>query len=439
MNLMYMKKQTTSLRLSMVNKIYSKSTNGPSFYETLGSPKFVSAPMVDQSSLSWRLLVKQNGVDLAYSQMMHARNFMIDKNYRHDCIDWDNYNHTSGRMEETLQAKTLDQPLIVQLAGDDPDVLVKAGGYIQHDVAAIDLNLGCPQKIAKRGNYGAYLLKDQTRIVKLLSTMVKELKCPITAKIRVFDNDDDTLRLCHAIQECGISMLAVHGRTVKASKLFVGEVNWNIIKKIKQELSIPIIANGGISSKKDALDCLEYTQADGVMSSEALLENPKLFSKQENSDYLFHNDFVRYQLQTVNEYLDILSSYPLPRPLNQVVRGHLFKMLFRFLESPYHHDLRDILAKGNYEQMRSVVYSLQDRMQTTVQLDTEKALSMGYISNRTWYMRHRDEKASNRILSIPKNRKILVNNNNDDNKNDDALNKLSLLKEKLLSKQNLNK
>ena len=75
---------------------------------------------------------------------MHARNFMIDPNYRNDCIDWndEHYVHISGRPNDTIKAKSLDQPLIVQLAGDDPDVLVKAGSFVQHNVAAIDLNLG---------------------------------------------------------------------------------------------------------------------------------------------------------------------------------------------------------------------------------------------------------------------------------------------------------
>ena len=223
-----------------------------SFFESIGSPKFISAPMVDQSNLAWRLLVRENGADLAFSQMMHARNFMTDKNYRSDCIDWDDYTH-SGGITESLKSEKLDKPLIVQLAGDDPDVLVGAGKYLHHDVAAIDLNLGCPQKIAKRGNYGAYLLPDKALIVKCLSAMVNQLDCPITAKIRCLSTDEETLDLCRAIEDCGVSMLTVHGRTVDSNKLFVSPCNWDIIRKIKNTLSIPVIANGGIACRDDAL------------------------------------------------------------------------------------------------------------------------------------------------------------------------------------------
>ena len=223
-----------------------------SFFESIGSPKFISAPMVDQSNLAWRLFVKQNGADLAFSQMMHARNFMTDKNYRSDCIDWDDYTHIDGEIE-SQRSKALDKPLIVQLAGDDPVALVGAGKYLHNDVAAIDLNLGCPQKIAKRGNYGAYLLPDKTLIVKLLSAMVNELDCPITAKVRCLGTDAETLDLCKAIENCGVSMITVHGRTVDSNKLFVGPCDWEIIRKVKNTLSIPVIANGGISCREDAL------------------------------------------------------------------------------------------------------------------------------------------------------------------------------------------
>ena len=222
------------------------------FYESIGSPKFISAPMVDQSNLAWRLLVRENGADLAFSQMMHARNFMTDKNYRSDCVDWDDYTH-SGGIQEAERAKKLDGPLIVQLAGDDPHVLVEAGKYLHHDVAAIDLNLGCPQKIAKKGNYGAYLLPDKALIVKLLSAMVQNLDCPITAKVRCLSTDKETLDLCKAIEDCGVSMITVHGRTVDSNKLFVTPANWDIIRQVKNSLSIPVIANGGIACRDDAI------------------------------------------------------------------------------------------------------------------------------------------------------------------------------------------
>lgn len=144
-------------------------------------------------------------------------------------------------------------------------------------VSACDLNLGCPQKIAKRGNYGAYLLPDRKKVISVLDAMVRNLACPVTVKIRRLESDEETISLCQEIESIGVSMITVHGRTVTSSKLYTGPVDWKIIKDIKSAVSIPIIANGGVSCFSDALDCLQETGADGVMSSEALLENPKLF------------------------------------------------------------------------------------------------------------------------------------------------------------------
>ena len=191
------------------------------FYESIGKPKFISAPMVSQSYLPWRLLVRQNGVDLAYSQMLHARNFKNVNNYRKDCVDWENYEHISGSRELAERARKLDSMHIAQLAGDDPDTLVDAGRLIQNSVLAIDLNLGCPQKIAKKGNYGAYLLPHKELIVKLLTAMVEGLACPVTCKVRVLSTEKETLELCRAIEGCGVSMLTVHGRQVRLLVLMV--------------------------------------------------------------------------------------------------------------------------------------------------------------------------------------------------------------------------
>ena len=130
------------------------------FYESLGSPKMICAPMVDQSELAWRLLTRSHGVDLCFTQMILAKQLLIAKDYRRDCMDWLNYenlekvNHISpsyslkcGISEEKLfearsKAAELDRTLIVQLAGDNTDALIKAGKMLQSKAAAIDLNLG---------------------------------------------------------------------------------------------------------------------------------------------------------------------------------------------------------------------------------------------------------------------------------------------------------
>eukprot|EP01054_Gregarina_sp_Poly1_P001182 Gregarina_sp_Poly_1__1181@NODE_128_length_13277_cov_115_450643_g114_i0_p12_GENE_NODE_128_length_13277_cov_115_450643_g114_i0NODE_128_length_13277_cov_115_450643_g114_i0_p12_ORF_typecomplete_len131_score5_02Dus/PF01207_17/1_9e34ScsC_N/PF18312_1/1_1e02ScsC_N/PF18312_1/0_63DHO_dh/PF01180_21/0_03_NODE_128_length_13277_cov_115_450643_g114_i084908882 len=119
--------------------------------QVLKSPRFVMGPMVNQSELQYRILVSRYGVQLSYSPMMHARLFATDAKYR----------------DKIFQSRPsdVDRPIVAQLCGSDPEVVVKAGALLQDHVDAIDLNCGCPQGIAKRGKYGAYLLSNPELIV----------------------------------------------------------------------------------------------------------------------------------------------------------------------------------------------------------------------------------------------------------------------------------
>eukprot|EP01041_Mallomonas_annulata_P012477 gene12477-26247_t len=440
------KSSSLKRHMALVNQVYRgylqplSAIRGNSFFDNLKKPIFVSAPMVDHSELAFRLLVKNNGADLAFSQMMHARNFVTDPRYRGECIDWMDYSHSSGDISLSEKARQIDRPLIVQLAGDDPEILVKAGSLVHHhDITAIDLNLGCPQKIAKRGNYGAYLLPNKVLVKTLLSEMVKRLDCPVTVKIRRLSTDEETLELVHELEQTGIKMITVHGRTVEQNKLFTGSVDWEIIRKIKEMVNIPVIANGGISCYNDIEKCLQYTKADGVMSSEALLENPKLFSK--NGDFQFHNNYINAQFETVDEYLNIMQSYPFPIHIINTVRSHLFPILFRFIHSPKHLDLRRKLAEGDFIQMVEVVEELKQRM-SVVDFNMNIALEQGLISENTWYMRHRGVSADNRILSrnkainiIQEKQKVIQRNILNCEENVNLQDKLTNLKLKLQKKR----
>src|SRR6056297_130306 len=199
--------------------------------------------------------------------MFHATNFANVKVYREE--NWDGL----GNAPENA----FDRPLIAQFAGDSADELVRAASLIQHEVDAVDLNLGCPQRIAKRGHYGAYLLEERNLVVRLLSHMVKHLAVPVTTKIRLLPNERDTLELVKAIEDAGVALLTIHGRTREQNKMSVGKADWAAINKIKCACHIPVVANGGVETYEDALACQSVTGADAVMSSEGLLENPSLF------------------------------------------------------------------------------------------------------------------------------------------------------------------
>lgn len=405
-----------SRRLHHVTNICKR--NSSDWFQRIGSPTFISAPMVGQSDLAFRALTRLHGSQLCFTQMIHAKNFVNDLTYRKNCTDWDDYTFTPSSSSSELPAmmpECTDSPLIVQLAGDCASTLVEATRLLHEqninggsNVAAIDLNLGCPQNIAKRGNYGAYLLPDKELVKRLLSSMVKSTEgmgveaMPITAKIRRLDSEDDTIELARAIEGCGVSMLTVHGRTVEERKMQVGTADWDILRRIKSAVCIPIVANGGVRSRSDACACLVHTGCDAVMSSEGLLENPKLFNETSETNLL--NDYLDAQLSTAEEYLALLHAYPLPNSAPQVARSHIFKILYRFLNGSRNWDVRDRLGLASLEEIVCLISELRDRVEglrlgAESGVAEELAIKNNFLGQTSWYMRHRNTQRNMHVSS----------------------------------------
>ena len=188
--------------------------------------------MVDQSWCPFRQLVHQRGVGLSFTPMAHARLVVEDEKYRANLI------------------ADLDQsprPVIVQLAANEIGHFVEAVKVLAAHCDAIDLNLGCPQHIARKGHYGAFLMLTESDRF-LIGQMIEAAKehHPITVKIRVFDEIKATIDYAKMIQAAGASALTVHGRTINQKRDLTGLASWDHIRQVKQSLSIPIIANGNI-------------------------------------------------------------------------------------------------------------------------------------------------------------------------------------------------
>eukprot|EP00434_Breviolum_minutum_P040825 symbB.v1.2.036296.t1/scaffold5092.1/size31036/1 len=190
-----------------------KSRPAWEWWESLGSPKWVCSPMIDQSERAFRILCRRYGVHLAYTPMIHAEPFAADDTFRKTYFDaW-----TPADNEE-------DRPLIAQLGGDDPKVMLQAAKHLEPHVDAIDVNFGCPTEDARKGGhqshsprcrrYGAYLLRDTKRVTRIVGTLASSLRVPVTAKIRLLPDRRDSIDLALAIEEHGAAALCVHGRTV---------------------------------------------------------------------------------------------------------------------------------------------------------------------------------------------------------------------------------
>ncbi|KAH7632267.1 dihydrouridine synthase-domain-containing protein [Sordaria sp. MPI-SDFR-AT-0083] len=319
--------------------------HGRAFYESIGSPKYIVAPMVDQSEFVWRMLARsflpteEQHKLLCYTPMFHARLFTEAPKYRDS-----HYQPIRGPLTENSPRPgspdyvpfldgnpSIDRSLFVQFCANDPSYLLSAAKLVAPYCDAVDLNLGCPQGIAKRGQYGSFLQENQELIFELINTLHKELDIPVTAKIRILETKEATLKYAQNVLRAGASILTVHGRRREQKGHQTGLANWEYIRYLRENLpkETVIFANGNILQYSDLEKCLEATGADGVMSAEGNLSDPGLFAKppavgEEGREYWRSKDGSRggWRVDAVlRRYLDIIYKYvleqepPVRRPL----------------------------------------------------------------------------------------------------------------------------
>lgn len=330
---LYLEQRIAPPPMPQPSEMVLKKMGGYEFFEkVLKKPRCVTAPMVDQSFLAFRMFTRMYGADLCYTPMFHSKTFSHDPTYR----------------KKNFSTVPEDRPLVVQFCANEPLFLLKAARYVEDRCDAVDINLGCPQGIAKKGNYGSFLMDSPEIVYELVSILHKFLKIPVFCKMRVFESEEKTLKFAKMLESAGCQLLTVHGRTKEQKGQSQGLANLDIIRKIKSELSIPVIANGNIREYDDVQKSLDITSADGVMSAETILKNPALFSGK-----------IIHPCDMSHQFMDVCEKYPTEF---KYVRTHLLHILKDRLD--YNADIRVAIGKvRNIAQMRKIVEQVRDREQ----------------------------------------------------------------------------
>lgn len=235
----------------------------------------VLAPMAGVTDRPFRELCKSLGAGLAVSEMVGANSLL----------------HGSEKTKRRANHEGETRPCSVQIVGADPAMMAQAASY-NEDMGAeiIDINMGCPAKKICNTLSGSALLKDEPLVAKILQAVVNAVKIPVTLKIRTGWDvaNRNGVHIAKMAQECGIQALAVHGRT--RSCMFKGEAEYQTIKAIKEAVTIPVIANGDITTPEKARMVLEETGADGIMIGRGAQGKPWIFG--EIMHYLQYNEHL---------------------------------------------------------------------------------------------------------------------------------------------------
>ena len=253
--------------------------------------QIVMAPMAGISNSAYRRICKEMGCGLIYAEMVSDKAISFGNQKTIDML----------YMEES------ERPLAQQIFGSDVDSFVKAAKYIE-DVMhpdIIDINMGCPvPKVALRAQAGSALLKNPEKIYDIVSNVVKAVSVPVTVKIRSGwdSNHINAVEVAKVCEKAGASAIAVHPRT--RSQGYTGKADWDIIKQVKENVTIPVIGNGDVRTPEDVKKMLDYTKCDAVMIGRGLLGNPWLIR---NS--LLYLENKEYELPTIEEKIDMCKKH----------------------------------------------------------------------------------------------------------------------------------
>lgn len=222
------------------------------------------APMAGVTDLPFRLICKELGCGLLYTEMINAKAL---------CYDDKNTKKMLNILDE-------EHPVAVQIFGSEPEFMGKAAQILNdYPNEILDINMGCPApKVVKNGD-GSALMRNPKLAGQVLDQVVKNSKKPVTLKIRKGwdDNSVNALEIAKIAEDCGICAITIHGRT--REQYYSGQADWDIIGEVKSQISIPVIGNGDVTSVEDAIRIKDHTGCDAIMIGRGAQGNPWIFKR----------------------------------------------------------------------------------------------------------------------------------------------------------------
>lgn len=290
------------------------------------------APMAEHTDLPFGLMAKKFGADLIYREMVSA-----------DAII-----HGNKKTLEMLRISPKERPVIQQIFGRDPKIMAKAAALIckLSKPEGIDINMGCPARKVTKNFHGAALMRDTKLAMEIIKTVKSAVPVPVSIKTRLgWADPKEILTFAPMAEQAGATAICIHGRTKKQG--YADVADWRMIAQVKKKLKIPVLANGSIFTPADILNCMEVTQADGVLIARGALGNPWIFSLEDKPEW-------KKLVKTILEHAKLQQKYYGDYGL-VLLRKHLVHYLKGM---PYSHKIKEQLTQvATLKELKSILMS----------------------------------------------------------------------------------
>ena len=244
------------------------------------------APMAGVTDYPFRLICRRFGVKLTYSEMISTKALSY-----------------GDKKTKGLLYHEGESPFAAQIFGHEPEVMAKGAAYVrEHGADVVDINMGCPApKVANNGD-GSALLKTPALCGEIVTAVKRAVDCPVTAKIRLGWEESNGVTVARILEQSGVDAICVHGRT--RAQQYSGQADWTEIAKIKEAVTVPVIANGDVTDQESYEAIIKETHCDGVMIGRGAMGNPWIFRELNGGQPPTHEERIMQALEHTKMLID---------------------------------------------------------------------------------------------------------------------------------------